>query len=109
MAAKNLTNAKEHDRIKAGNASNRSFTPLMQQGESRINGDIQMKFTDINWADSNIVRISIEYNKATLFIWNEMLQQNFPLQCLHMEGFPLMDYCSLTPDLHADFKIKNAQ
>ena len=38
------------------------------------NGDVLlMDFQDIIWADSDVENINIEYDKATLMIWNDAL------------------------------------
>lgn len=50
-----------------------------------------MNFMDVNWADSNIEYINIEYNKATVLIWNEILQKRFSVHCLGLVG--LTDLC----------------
>ena len=45
-----------------------------------------MDFTNIDWADSNLERIEIEYDKAILLICNDTLQQKFRIKCTGLAG-----------------------
>ena len=53
----------------------------------RTNGDVLlMEFLNINWADSDIENINIEYDHATLVIWNDTLQKRLSVECLGFAG-----------------------
>ena len=45
-----------------------------------------MNFFDISWADSDIESINIEYDQATLIIWNSAIQKRFSIQCTGFAG-----------------------
>jgi len=45
-----------------------------------------MNFQNINWADSDIERINIEYDHATLLIWNDALQKKLSVDCFGFAG-----------------------
>ena len=45
-----------------------------------------MNFININWADSNIENINIEYDCATLVIWNDILQKRLYVECSGLAG-----------------------
>ena len=45
-----------------------------------------MDFLKISWADSNIECINIEYDLATLTIWNDALKTRVTVQCSGFAG-----------------------
>ena len=45
-----------------------------------------MKFENIDWADSNIDKIEIEYDCAKLLIFNDTLQKNVCVSCTGFVG-----------------------
>ena len=45
-----------------------------------------MKFENIDWADSNIEKIEIEYDCAKLLIFNDTLQKNVCVSCTGFVG-----------------------
>jgi len=40
-----------------------------------------MKFEEIDWADSSIEKICIEYDRAVLFVYNDALERNMCVTC----------------------------
>ena len=53
----------------------------------RSNGDVLlMSFQDYCWADSDIENITIEYDHASLIIWNDTLQKNLSIECFGFAG-----------------------
>lgn len=45
-----------------------------------------MCFQDFYWADSDIEKINIEYDHATLVIWNDFLQKRLSVECSGFAG-----------------------
>ena len=45
-----------------------------------------MEFLEIDWADSDIESIKIEYDRASLVIWNDTLQKNLLVVCTGLAG-----------------------
>lgn len=45
-----------------------------------------MNFQDFYWPDSDIERINIEYDRATLVIWNDALQKRLSVECSGFAG-----------------------
>lgn len=45
-----------------------------------------MKFEEIFWPDSQLVRIQIEYDQANLLIWNDVLQKQLIIKCSGFVG-----------------------
>lgn len=45
-----------------------------------------MNFQDFYWADSDIESIIIEYDHATLVIWNDALQKRLSVECSGFAG-----------------------
>ena len=45
-----------------------------------------MNFQDFYWADSDIESINIEYDHATLVIWNDALQKKLFVECSGFAG-----------------------
>ena len=45
-----------------------------------------MKFENIYWPDSQLIRIQIEYNQANLIIWNDALQKQILVKCFCFAG-----------------------
>lgn len=45
-----------------------------------------MNFQDFNWADSDVENINIEYDHATLAIWNDTLQKRLTVECSGLAG-----------------------
>ena len=45
-----------------------------------------IKFAEIDWADSSIKSILLEYDKATLKIWNDALQKYLRVECSGLAG-----------------------
>lgn len=45
-----------------------------------------MNFQDYHWADSDIENINIEYDHATLVIWNATLQTRLSVECSGLAG-----------------------
>ena len=45
-----------------------------------------MNFHDFYWADSDIESINIEYDHATLVIWNDALQKRLSVECSGFAG-----------------------
>lgn len=45
-----------------------------------------MCFSNINWADSDLQKIYIEYDRATLIIWNDALQKRLYVECSGLAG-----------------------
>jgi hypothetical protein len=59
----------------------------MERNIHRGKGDIKtMNFNCIDWADSNIERIIIEYDHAQLEIWNDTLQKKLIVHCTGLVG-----------------------
>lgn len=56
--------------------------------ESRTtNGDdVEMDFMKIDWADSDLERINLEYDRATLIIRNDALQKRLSVVCSGFAG-----------------------
>lgn len=53
----------------------------------RTIGDaLLMDFFTIDWADSNLENIYIEYDHATLAIWNDTLQKRLSVECSGFAG-----------------------
>ena len=60
---------------------------MTRLGQSGMNGDVlQMNFQDFYWADSDIESINIEYDRATLVIWNDALQRRLAVVCSGFAG-----------------------
>lgn len=45
-----------------------------------------MDFMYFNWADSDLESIRIEYDRATLVIWNDILQERLSIECSGFAG-----------------------
>ena len=45
-----------------------------------------MNFQDFYWADSDIENINVEYNHATLIIWNAALKKRLSIECSGFVG-----------------------
>lgn len=45
-----------------------------------------MNFLSVDWADSDIESIFIEYNRAELAIWNDSLQKELLVECVGLAG-----------------------
>ena len=45
-----------------------------------------MDFLNINWPDSDVENINIEYDLATLVIWNDTLQKRLFVECSGFAG-----------------------
>lgn len=45
-----------------------------------------MNFQDFYWADSDIESINIEYDRATLVVWNDALQRRLAVACSGFAG-----------------------
>ena len=45
-----------------------------------------MNFHNYAWADSQIEKINIEYDLATLFIWNDVLDKMLTVECSGLAG-----------------------
>ncbi len=45
-----------------------------------------MNFCDIDWADSDLENIHIEYDRATLAIWNDALAMRLTVECSGLAG-----------------------
>ena len=45
-----------------------------------------MDFHEFYWADSDIENINIEFDHATLLIWNDALQKRLSVDCLGFAG-----------------------
>lgn len=45
-----------------------------------------MNFQDFYWPDSDIESISVEYDHATLVIWNDALQKKLSVECSGFAG-----------------------
>ena len=45
-----------------------------------------MNFQDFYWADSDIENINVEYNHATLIIWNAALKKRLSVECSGFVG-----------------------
>ena len=43
-------------------------------------------FMTIGWADSDLERVVVEYDKATLTIWNDMLSKRMDVKCFGLAG-----------------------
>ena len=68
-----------------------------------------MDFFDIDWADSNLEKIEIEYDKATLVIWNDSLQQRLLIKCTGLAGLTNLCIWDDTHIMSADIKcVSNA-
>ena len=51
------------------------------------NGDvILMNFSNIDWADSDLESVCIEYDRAVLCIWNDTLQKRMKVNCSGLAG-----------------------
>lgn len=50
-----------------------------------------MNFLSIDWADSDIELINIEYDHATMVIWNDALQKRLAVECFGFAG--ITDLC----------------
>ena len=86
----------------------------MAQNLYWINGDVRiMRFEDIYWADSDLEKIEIEYNQATILVWNDSMQKRFCIYCLGFAG--ITNLCiwddttiaktslNFAPDMNANF------
>ena len=60
-------------------------------------GSEKMKFENIDWADSRLEKIDIEYDIATLLIWNDTLQEMLSVRCIGLAG--ITNLC-IWDDLH---------
>lgn len=75
----------------------------MGQNIYRSDGNVlPMNFYDIDWADSDLENICIEYDRATLVIWNDALQKRMLINCSGLAG--LTNLC-----IWDDTIIMNAQ
>ena len=45
-----------------------------------------MKFENIYWPDSQLATIQIEYDRANLVIWNEVLKKRLSVECSGLAG-----------------------
>lgn len=45
-----------------------------------------MRFEHIDWADSDLEKISIEYDCATISVWNDALQTRLYVRCSGLAG-----------------------
>lgn len=45
-----------------------------------------MNFSTINWADSDLENIQIEYDRAVLTVWNDSLQKRLLINCFGLAG-----------------------
>ena len=45
-----------------------------------------MNISNINWADSDLENITIEYDHASLVIWNDTLQKRLSVECSGLAG-----------------------
>lgn len=45
-----------------------------------------MNFESYYWPDSQLIRIQIEYDHASIIVWNELLQQNLVIECCGLAG-----------------------
>lgn len=45
-----------------------------------------MKFENLYWPDSQLIRIQIEYDQAKLIIWNDILQKQLLVECSGFAG-----------------------
>ena len=45
-----------------------------------------MNFQDFDWADSDLESIHIEYDRATLVIWNDACQKRLSVECSGLAG-----------------------
>ncbi len=45
-----------------------------------------MNFHHYDWADSEVERINIEYDLATLIVWNDTLQKRLAVECSGLAG-----------------------
>lgn len=45
-----------------------------------------MKYENIYWPDSQLIRILIEYDQANLIIWNDALQRQLLVECSGFAG-----------------------
>ena len=53
-----------------------------------------MKMSDLYWADSDIEKIIIEFNKLKMFVFNDFLQKNVVVVCnnfIGMDNFCIWD------------------
>ena len=45
-----------------------------------------MKFENAYWPDSQLVTIQIEYNRASLLIWNDAIKRKLSVECTGFAG-----------------------
>lgn len=45
-----------------------------------------MKISEIDWAESDLEKIQIEYDCATLTVWNDTLQKRLSIYCCGLAG-----------------------
>ena len=66
-----------------------------------------MKFENIDWADSNIDKIEIEYDCAKLLIFNDTLQKNVCVSCTGFVG--LTNLCMWDDQIIDDATVHQIQ
>ena len=66
-----------------------------------------MKFENIDWADSNIEKIEIEYDCAKLLIFNDTLQKNVCVSCTGFVG--LTNLCMWDDQIIDDATVHQIQ
>ena len=66
-----------------------------------------MKFENIDWADSNIDKIEIEYDCAKLLVFNDTLQKNVCVSCTGFVG--LTNLCMWDDQIIDDATVHQIQ
>ena len=63
-----------------------------------------MCFNSVFWPDSNIEKITIEYNRAQLYVYNSALQRNLHVNCTGFIG--LTNLCIWDDQIIEDAEIR---
>lgn len=64
-----------------------------------------MKFTDFFWPDSDLERISVEYDLAELTIWNDAEARRLVVRCHGFAG--MTDLCIWDDQIILDVKLRH--
>ena len=60
-----------------------------------------MNLNSIDWADSDLVRIIIEYDHALIIVWNDTLQKRVKIHCYGLAGITNLCIWDDTTIMHA--------
>ena len=65
-----------------------------------------MKFENIFWPDSQLLKIQIEYDHACLWVWNDCLQKKISVECFGLAG--VTNLCIWDDTIVENIYVKNA-